>query len=142
MAGWCPCQPGFYGGDCSLSLVGPDRTPTLLEGQGYALREKRPHVYVYELPPSFNMYYNLRVQDRPLWFLMQQRLLGIGARTPDGDTADYYFIPMSIRNPSDSLLMVQAVAYIREHWPWWNKLGGARHVFLVSPPSMSVPRPN
>ena len=44
---------GYYGADCSLSLDAAGR-PELLGGLGYHVRSKRPHVYVYELPPSFN----------------------------------------------------------------------------------------
>ena len=70
-----PSIPGDFGGDCSLSM-GSDGKPQLLAGQGYVVRQRRPLVYIYELPPSFNTYFNLRIQDRPLWFMIYQRLLG------------------------------------------------------------------
>ena len=90
---------GYYGGDCSLSLD-ENGKPQLLAGLGYQVRRRRPLIYVYELPPSFNTYYNLRVQDRPLWFMIYQRLLSSGVRTADGDAADYYYLPLNIRGPS------------------------------------------
>ncbi|KAG1670892.1 hypothetical protein FOA52_000394 [Chlamydomonas sp. UWO 241] len=129
-AGWCHCNPGYYGMDCSLSLD-PDGKPELLAGLGYTLRKRRPSVYVYELPPRFNAWFNIRMQDRPLAFMLHQRLLSAGARTPDGDSADYYLIPMTIRGPSESMWLVDAIEYIRETWPWWDKHGGgARHLVV------------
>lgn len=44
---------GYYGADCSLS-TGPDGTPQLLAGLGYQVRARKPHIYIYELPPQFN----------------------------------------------------------------------------------------
>lgn len=48
-----PLSSGFYGSDCALSL-GEDGKPVLLAGTGYTTRKKRPHIYVYELPPYLN----------------------------------------------------------------------------------------
>jgi hypothetical protein len=44
--------PGYYGGDCSLSLV--NEKPQLLAGMGYKEAKRGPSVYVYEVPPLFN----------------------------------------------------------------------------------------
>jgi len=62
---------GFYGGDCSLSMD-KNGKPQLLAGLGYQVRRRKPLIYVYELPPSFNTYMNMRTQDRPLWFMIYQ----------------------------------------------------------------------
>lgn len=59
-----------------------------------------------------------------------QRLLSSGVRTTDGDTADYFYVPMSIRAPAESMHMIKAIKYIRSNWPWWNRLDGARHLFV------------
>ena len=67
-----------------------------------------------------------------------QRLLSSGIRTADGDVADYFFVPMSIRAPSESMSMVKAVTYIRSHWPWWDRLEGARHLFVHTGESSDV----
>ena len=66
----------------------------LLEGSGYTTRVKRPHVYVYDLPPNLTSWVNMRRLDRPTHNLFTQRLLSSGARTADGDKADWYFIPV------------------------------------------------
>ncbi|KXZ41223.1 hypothetical protein GPECTOR_636g743 [Gonium pectorale] len=94
--GFCHCQPGFYGTDCALS-VGPDGQPELLAGQGYAPRREGVKVYVYELPPVTNAWIYIARIDRPLVQLLQQRLLSSGARTADGDAADFYLIPFQLR---------------------------------------------
>ena len=59
-----------------------DGKPQLLAGLGYQLRKRLPRIYIYELPPKFNTYYNLRSQDRPLWFLLYQRMLSRWADGP------------------------------------------------------------
>ncbi|GFH12054.1 uncharacterized protein HaLaN_07680 [Haematococcus lacustris] len=53
-AGWCQCQPGFYGADCSLSLDPVTRQPVLLAGLGYRPAARGPAIYIYEVPPRFN----------------------------------------------------------------------------------------
>ncbi|KAG1674838.1 hypothetical protein FOA52_015226 [Chlamydomonas sp. UWO 241] len=127
-SGFCHCQRGFYGIDCSLSLD-VDGNPVLLAGKQYATRKKRPHVYVYELPPSVTQWVNYKRLDRPTHNLFTQRLLSSGARTADGDAADWYFISVRCRM-GDSHLALQAIEYVRQTWPWWNATGGARHAII------------
>ena len=67
----CMMSTGFYGGDCSLSM-NEEGKPQLLAGLGYQVRRRKPSIYVYELPPSFNTYFNLKLQDRPVWFMIYQ----------------------------------------------------------------------
>ncbi|GIL44053.1 hypothetical protein Vafri_1620 [Volvox africanus] len=130
VAGFCRCAPGFYGSDCSLSL-GPGGKPVLLAGTGYRTREKRPWVYVYELPPHLVTWCNFRRLDRLLHVYIWQRLLGSGVRVADGDVANYYFIPVRQRSFGDSWVLREAVQYIQQHHPWWNRTGGGhRHVVI------------
>ena len=49
-----PPTAGFFGADCSLSLDERGQ-PQLLAGQGYNQSSERPLVYVYELPPIYNI---------------------------------------------------------------------------------------
>eukprot|EP00198_Chlamydomonas_reinhardtii_P012877 XP_001702214.1 exostosin-like glycosyltransferase [Chlamydomonas reinhardtii] len=65
-AGWCHCQEGYYGADCSLSLDGQGR-PQQLAGMGYAPAPGGPRIYIYELPPRFTTHKNLDKFDRPLY---------------------------------------------------------------------------
>lgn len=62
--------------------------------------------------------------------MMYQRMLSSGVRTTDGNAADYFFIPMNIRGPTESMHLVRAIHYIRKHWPWWDKFHGTRHLIL------------
>lgn len=70
--------------------------------------------------------------DRPLFYLFWQRLLSSGVRVSNGDDADYYFIPIKFRmGATDNRLAVEAVDYIRKHWPWWDRFGGgSRHILI------------
>eukprot|EP00798_Chlamydomonas_sp_ICE-L_P016903 gene16903-23180_t len=90
-AGWCHCQPGFYGADCSLSLD-PGGKSQLLAGAGYEPRKRKPWIYVYELPPRFNTWINIRSIDRPLDFMFHQRILSSGSQVADGEQADYFYM--------------------------------------------------
>ncbi|KAG1659278.1 hypothetical protein FOA52_008207 [Chlamydomonas sp. UWO 241] len=131
-AGFCKCEPGFYGTDCALSL-GPDGKPWLLEGQGYKPRQRAPRIYVYELPPNMtNVLHNPARLDRPLYYLFWQRLLSAGVRVADGDEADYYFMPIKARMGGvDSSNAIAAVEYVRRHWPWWDEHGGGERHLVV-----------
>eukprot|EP00955_Chlamydomonas_euryale_P017615 188220-Chlamydomonas_euryale.AAC.5 len=55
---------------------------------------------------------NYKRLDRPTHNLFTQRLLSSGARTVDGDTADWYFISVRCRM-ADSHLVLQAIEYVR-----------------------------
>ncbi|KAG2430415.1 hypothetical protein HXX76_009940 [Chlamydomonas incerta] len=129
VAGVCHCKKGYYGIDCALSM-GQDGKPVLLAGKGYATRAKRPWVYVYELPPELSAWYNHRRLDRPTHMLFAQRLLSSGARVADGDLADYYYIPVRQRSAPESSLLVDAIKYIQQHYPWWNRTQGHKHFVI------------
>jgi hypothetical protein len=49
---WYAVCAGYYGADCSLSINPSTGKPQLLAGTTYQTREKRPWIYVYELPPN------------------------------------------------------------------------------------------
>ena len=83
MLGLSPRITGLYGADCALSLAPAAASepgggselpwrPTLLAGSGYVTRTKRPHVYVYELPPRLTTWVNVRRLDRPTHNLFTQ----------------------------------------------------------------------
>ena len=126
ISGFCHCEKGHYGADCSLSLD-DDGKPALLADSGYKTRSKGPKIYVYELPPHLTSWVNTRRLDRPTHHLFWQRLLSSGAMTADGDSADWYFIPVRCRGHQDKELLPGAIEYIRKTWPWWNKSRGSRH---------------
>ncbi|GIL87530.1 hypothetical protein Vretifemale_15566 [Volvox reticuliferus] len=129
IGGWCHCQPGRFGADCSLSL-GPDGKPVLLAGTGYQTRAKRPWVYIYELPPHLFTWLNTKRLDRSTQLMFYQRMLGSGARIADGDKADWYYIPVRLRTSTDSSFLLHSIEYIRDTYPWWNRTGGSRHFII------------
>ena len=47
--------------------------------------------------------------DRPLAQMLHQRILGSGARVADGDAADYFYVPINMRSPSDSTTLLEAI---------------------------------
>lgn len=58
----------------------------------------------------------------------------------DGNDADFFFLPIKLRmGKKDSQSAVEAVNYIRKHWPWWDKHGGGgRHIVMQSGVGMSI----
>ncbi|PNW83252.1 hypothetical protein CHLRE_05g233450v5 [Chlamydomonas reinhardtii] len=126
-AGWCHCQEGYYGADCSLSLDGQGR-PQQLAGMGYAPAPGGPRIYIYELPPRFTTHKNLDKFDRPLYAHLWKRIISSGHRTLDGGAADYYYIPVDFRYLFGEA--AQVLSYVADTWPWWNATGGARHLLL------------
>lgn len=72
----------------------------------------------------------MRHTDRPMWFMLTQRLLTSGVRVADGEQADYYFIPFGMRSTADGDRLKKIVRYIRHEWPWWDRYHGGRHLLL------------
>ncbi len=130
IGGFCHCKPGFYGVDCALSLNPGTGKPELLAGQGYTVRSSGPRIYVYELPPHNNVYLNMDRLDRPLMYMLLQRLLSAGVRVADPADADLFYVPVRVRLQYDSVRVNEAVSYIRTVWPYWNATGGDRHLFV------------
>ncbi|KAG2424369.1 hypothetical protein HXX76_014578 [Chlamydomonas incerta] len=157
VGGFCHCRPGFFGADCSLSLAADSTSSSstsstsssssdgssssnsgrpaveILAGQGYSVRASGPRIYVYELPPHLNVYGNLDRLDRPLMYMLWQRLLSAGVRVADPAAADFFLVPVRVRLSYDSDKVMQAVSYIRSTWPHWDgQPGGAgeRHIFV------------
>ncbi len=89
----------------------------------------RPHIPA----PLLHRTYIARV-DRPLVQLLMQRLLSSGARTADGDEADWYLVPYLIRTRTHAQShLASTIHYIRKHWPWWDKHHGGHRHLLVAP---------
>ncbi|KAG2424819.1 hypothetical protein HXX76_014240 [Chlamydomonas incerta] len=126
-AGWCHCQEGYYGADCSLSLDEQGR-PQQLEGMGFVPAPGGPRIYIYELPPRFTTHKNLDKFDRPLYAHLWKRIISSGHRTLDGAAADYYYVPVDFRYLFSEA--AQVLSYVADTWPWWNATGGARHLLL------------
>eukprot|EP00798_Chlamydomonas_sp_ICE-L_P001579 gene1579-32966_t len=127
VGGWCHCIPGYYGGDCSLS-IGSAGKPEILSGLGYKPSKHGPSIYIYEVPPLFNTWRNIEKFDRPLYSQFWKRIISSGHRTLDAANADYYYIPVDFRYLFKDTFGV--LKYVWETWPYWNQTQGARHLLL------------
>eukprot|EP00897_Mesotaenium_endlicherianum_P002165 jgi/Mesen1/1977/ME000147S01071 len=145
IGGVCKCQPGTFGLDCSLS-IGPNGTTQLLKRKPFAwtdsvkvpddVKEIRPLIYVYDLPGEFNTWQFSQGGHidwpEPVYFL--ERILNSPNRTPDPDKADFFYIPLLLRNRG--LLKLQtwlwAVDYVNATWPFYRRHNGADHMLMLN----------
>jgi hypothetical protein len=134
--GFCKCEPGFFGADCALTMdadgqVVRQRCHRLNNAAGDEASVKEPElppgshldpmIYVYELPPQFNVHlvpnpdkgwqrtmHNGDVASHPsLWpgdgyvgpveLFLWERLLASDHRTLDPNQADFFFVPTCVR---------------------------------------------
>lgn len=58
--------------------------------------------------------------DRPLAQMLHQRILGSGARVADGDAADYFYVPVNMRSPSDSVMLLDVIRCGESVGRWWG----------------------
>ncbi|KAK3253646.1 hypothetical protein CYMTET_37107 [Cymbomonas tetramitiformis] len=133
--GFCQCNHGFWGVDCSISW-GPDpKAPVLWNKTTKGSR--RPYIYIYDLPPQFDTWYTgHRKADRPVGTLMLDRLLNSEYRTPDPETADLFFVPF---NPRKSGFFkdvrrkfLDAWEYVEKTWTYLEKAGGRDHLQVIT----------
>lgn len=74
---------------------------------------------------------NEKKLDRPTTRYFTARLTATGVRVGDGDKADWYFLPLTLRNTHDRWYLRFALTYIRQMYPWWNQTMGHRHFVLA-----------
>ncbi|KAK3242193.1 hypothetical protein CYMTET_48099 [Cymbomonas tetramitiformis] len=133
--GTCVCHHGYYGSDCSLS-VDMNGTERLWE-KAPRSHVPSPAIYVYNLPPRFNAHL---LPPSSFWrhdgkglapMLFLDRLLSSQHRTSDPAQADYFFVGVAGSYAGDKGV-ADAIQYIQATYSYWNKTGGADHIFLVS----------
>ena len=149
---WCHCQPGFYGTDCSLGKPrdGGADAPALPPPIGAQRDAKAPRVYIYDLPPRFNGWMHAGDagwwQDMDLWgedVIIHRRALRSYYRVDDPELADYFLVPVwdssamwqmnwGFRDllPTGVRAHREAYEYIRKTWPYFDKKGGADHLWV------------
>ncbi|KAG2422747.1 hypothetical protein HXX76_015833 [Chlamydomonas incerta] len=130
--GGCVCERGYWGSDCSLSW-GPDGRPALLAGgpgPAPTPRAVPPRIYIYDLPHKWTSWFHPKKLDRATHWALWERLLSSGVVTADGERADWYFLPLKLRSTGDGPKLLQALGYVRKHWPWFDRLEGHRHFVL------------
>ncbi|PNG99974.1 hypothetical protein TSOC_014228, partial [Tetrabaena socialis] len=86
-------------------------------------------------PPRAHRRFRLRPNtkrlDRSTHLHFYQRLLGSGARVADGDLADWYYLPVRLRRTHDSTYLDEALTYVQQTYPWWNRTGGGLRHFAI-----------
>lgn len=110
-------------------------------------------IFVYDLPPHFNeellaLYPecspaatpSLRADDSlDVW--LHEQLLVSPLRTTDASAADLFFVPVYLacylHHSGEDLmrahqLVLEALAHLRSSFPYWNRTGGADHVWAFS----------
>ena len=118
--GVCACKPGRHGVDCSLPLLHRDAADSPL----------RPRIYIYELPPSYNVWREMVAINRNPSYLLWERLLASPYRTARGEDADYFLLPVGPMGSVSHGLPMLAAEYVREAYPYWNASGGKDHLII------------
>ena len=117
--GFCHCEEGYWGLDCSLSL---ERVASLEARRATV----RPRIHVYPLPPALRRSCNF-------WHLAEDvsdRLLRSAHFEPRASHADLFWI---YGCPNGDTIL-PALRWVRQHAPYWNMSVGAglpRHAIVV-----------
>jgi hypothetical protein len=117
--GFCHCEEGYWGLDCSLSL---ERVASLEARRATV----RPRIHIYPLPPALRRSCNF-------WHLAEDvgdRLLRSDHFEPRANHADLFWI---YGCPNGDTIL-PALRWVRQHAPYWNVSVGAglpRHAIVV-----------
>eukprot|EP00271_Cylindrocystis_brebissonii_P018260 TRINITY_DN5097_c0_g1_i1.p1 TRINITY_DN5097_c0_g1~~TRINITY_DN5097_c0_g1_i1.p1 ORF type:complete len:809 (-),score=113.99 TRINITY_DN5097_c0_g1_i1:232-2547(-) len=146
--GSCKCQRGSFGMDCSLFVDGEGKTrilerPPFLQWSPQGTSPLvtspsllRPRIYVYDLPGYFNTWqflhsFYLDWQEQ-VFFL--ERLLASPYRTANGEEADFFYIPLILRNRlwQKNEVLEWSIQYISDKWPFYKRKNGADHIVMTN----------
>ena len=132
LRGFCHCEQGAYGADCSLT---GDASEQLYWRAGSAVPAEdaalRPRVYVYTLPPRLNTWYGISQisPNRDFGTLLHERLLSSRYRTADPEQADFFFVPVSPMGTVNHYTAVRAAEWVAAQYPYWARKRGADHIY-------------
>jgi len=121
--GVCVCTGVRHGAACEFP-----------EPRAEPVAERRsPRVYVYTLPPGFNVYQTNTHTDLNIAWHIWGALLRRDCpyRTHDPGEADFFFVPAVTTYLSDnSGSFFRALHYVRTRFPFWNASGGTNHIVV------------
>ena len=163
--GFCVCEAGFSGVDCSTYVDAGGtarllRYPDAVDGPATPADGRPPlRLYVYDLPPELNVAAAWHVGQYgapaglpsmppglspgnyyvgPPELFLHERALASAHRVADPADANVFLVPVwakavtpeTTRAPGAyGAAVAAAVAAAREVGPWWDRRGGADHVF-------------
>ncbi|KAL1525144.1 hypothetical protein AB1Y20_020015 [Prymnesium parvum] len=131
----CQCSPGWYGLDCSLHRGAERLAPALASGG-----VRFAPTYVYPLPTEWSGQY-VGPEGRSLWSagrlfveLLHSRRDAI---VSNPDEAVLFFVPVVPNHIGGNLwdprqYLAHVVRFIASRYPFWNRTGGADHIFFTS----------
>jgi hypothetical protein len=89
---------------------------------------RRPSVFVYDLPPAFNVWQDLVAVGRNSGWHLWQALLSSDHRTDDALQADFFFVPVWPMGTVGLDVAAAAFEHIKNNEPHWNVTKGHNHL--------------
>ena len=114
--GVCICETGCHGVACEFPSKDRHRT------------SGRPAIYVYTLPPAFNVYLDAWSNERNTGWWLWRALLNSTHRTFNPHEADFFFVPVFPMFSVQETVLVRALRYIQQILPYWNATRGHNHI--------------
>ena len=91
--------------------------------------QTRPLVYVYAMPPAFNLYLEGDSMERNTGWWLWRALLNSTHRTLQPDKAHFFYVPVFPMVMNEHVLL-DALTYLRRKWPYWNTTRGNNHLVV------------
>jgi hypothetical protein len=114
----CACTLGFFGAACEFPNHLKHRPPV------------RPAIYVYTLPPGYNVYLELEAHGRNTGWWLWRALLESPHRTFSPYEADYFFVPCFPIVSVEEDILLRALEYVQAELPYWNATRGHNHLVV------------
>ena len=130
--GFCHCEKGAYGADCSLTGDAAEqlfwRADAAPSAADVALR---PRVFVYTLTPRLNTWHGISqiAPHRDFGVMLHERLLSSRYRTANPEEADFFFVPVSPMGQVNHYTAVLAAEWVAAQYPYWARKRGADHIY-------------
>ena len=123
---WAATAP-CLGGPCANCTLGVCHSPP----PAAVSARLRPAVYVYDLPLGFNQLRPRIALGRNTPYMFWQRLSRSGYLTTNASEADYFFVPVSAMGSISHGVILLALRYVAETWPFFNASRGRDHLVIA-----------